>query len=107
MALRIITTPPAIDEFIPLSEYNATTPQSFDVKAVLHQLARATTIKVPTSDYEQNPELKQLAGDNATAADQNGDVHIPDVDVWVSSRYVSTTSIQFLRFVVKRSNQPD
>ena len=86
MALRIITTPPAVDEFIPLSEYNATTPQSFDAKGVLHQLARATTIKVPTTDYEQNSELKQLAGQTATAADQTGDIHIPNIDVWVSSR---------------------
>jgi hypothetical protein len=86
MALRTIRTPPAVDDFIPLSEYNATTPQSFDAKAVLHQLARATTIKVPTSDYEQNSELKQLAGEIAPAADQNGDIHIPNIDVWVSSR---------------------
>jgi hypothetical protein len=92
MALRVITAPPAIDDFIPLSEYNATTPQSFDAKGVLHQLARATTIKVPTSDYEPNSELKQLAGDNATAADPNGNVHIPDVDVWISSRYVHDTT---------------
>jgi hypothetical protein len=86
MALRIKSSPPALDDFTPLSEYNAQTPLTFDGKGVLHQLARATIVKIPTTEFEQNAELKQLAGANATSADEDGNVHIPDVDVWATNK---------------------
>jgi len=93
MSLTTITTAPTVDDFTPLSEHHEQTPGSFFAgKPVLHLQAPASKLQVSKEELEANEAVKALVATTDDAAvDAEGLVEIQDINVWVTSRYASTT----------------
>lgn len=89
MSLETFDAAPLLDDFTPLSEYSSQTPGSFfGGKAVLHLHAPNSTIKISNDQFSAQSDFQRLFGGSAPAASSDGDLHLSDVDVWVTSRHV-------------------
>lgn len=92
MAFETSDAAPAMADFALLSEHQEQTPTTFfGGKPVLHLHATSNTIKIPSEQFAAQPDLQRLAGSAPPAAADDGSIHIPGVDVWVSSRFVLTS----------------
>ena len=78
-----------VENYILLADYNAQTPESFDFNPVLHQIALAAALKIPAEQYNQSIDLQKLSGSDAPATGQDDQIHISDIDVWVTSKSVT------------------
>lgn len=88
MELDNITTSPQVEDFTPLSQHQEQTPASFfDAKAVLHLHSPAASLKISPADLESQPALADLQ-DTTRSTDNDGDVLIPNIDVWVTSTHL-------------------
>lgn len=100
MPWGFIDDAPSVADFILLSDHQAQTPSTFfGGKPVLHLHAPIATLKVPVAAAQQQG-LSRLVGDNnsaaAAAAAIDGNVEIPGIDVWVTSR--SAAPVFFFRY---------
>ena len=92
MALEIVESPPALQDFTLLSEHEEQTPNSFfPAKPVLHLHSPGANVKIPLEDVESQPALAGLR-DEDVAGDE-GQVVIEGVDIWVSSRLVMSNCL--------------
>ena len=88
MALEAIQSPPVLEEFTLLSEHQEQTPGSFfGGRTVLHLHSPGTKIKISREDLESQADLASLRNGDVSLEDEE-QVVIDDVDVWVSSRSV-------------------
>lgn len=85
-----IRSPPSLEDFITLSDFQSQTPESFiGGKPVLHLHLTGVTAKVPKSAASRLGSA--FAADTAHANPANGDVEAvveQEVDIFVGSEYV-------------------
>jgi nucleotide-sensitive chloride channel 1A len=126
--MEILHTAPVASSFVPLSEHQSHTPESFySGPPVLHHHSERCKVVILERDLRNAPALNGLRGAVSSASngaavngdgaastagendeDGNGkDVVIDDVDVWVTSEYgfFPGFSFLFLLFYVSYMNQ--
>lgn len=91
--MEVIHEAPLESSFVPLSEHQSHTPASFySGPPVLHYRSPGASLLVAKTEVEGNPAISKLLDSpqaNGTAAgdDDEQDVVISGVDVWVTSEY--------------------
>jgi nucleotide-sensitive chloride channel 1A len=92
MALETINTSPAIADFTPLSEHQEATPVSFfGAKSVLHLHSAAAKLKISKDDIDSQPAIARLQ-DDAAVPDDDDQITVENVDIWVSSQHLTIFS---------------
>ena len=90
MAYEVVSTAPKTADFTPLTEHQEQTPGSFFAgRPVLHLHCPSATVKSSKRDLASQSDFAALyEGDVSNIADQDAEVSISNVDVWVTSRYI-------------------
>lgn len=92
-AIAEVHDEPQLDSFIPLSQYEAQTPGTFfDGKPVLHFYACKTYITLPLVAQQKHRALATLTHLVESAAPQEGNTRIDDIDVWVTDKCLTLYS---------------
>ena len=85
-ALEELQNQPQLKDFRSLQEYEAQTPGTFfNGKPVLHFYARKTYISLPLVAQQKHRALEGLTH-NEEPADQEGNIRVDDIDVWVTDQ---------------------
>ena len=78
-----IRSPPSVEDYIPLAEYQSKTPDSFtDSKPVLHFELRAATASIPKS---QTGSLAIFPSDSSSVENNGEEILEQTVDVFANS----------------------
>lgn len=84
MSLEAVQELPKVENFTPLSEHQQQTPGTFfGGKPVLHLRCPSASIKISKEDLELQPVIASLGNE---VSDNEEQVIVQDIDVWVSSR---------------------
>lgn len=104
--MEVLRTPPSASSFTPLSEHQSQTPQSFySGPAILYHHSPSATLKIHARDLDSAPALSGFAngahrntnghatapvtvnGDATPEEEQDEEVELANMDVWVTSEY--------------------
>lgn len=90
-----IRSPPSLDDYIPLSDFQSQTPESFvDGKPVLHLHLTGVTAQIPKSVASQLGAVFSSSSAQGSAANGTSEETLEqEVDVFVSSEYVIGASL--------------
>jgi nucleotide-sensitive chloride channel 1A len=88
--MEVLNTSPEVSSFVPVAEHQSRTPSSFySGPPVLHYHSQRCKIVVLERELLASPALNALRGENAThnasTEDDEKEVAIDGVDVWVTS----------------------
>ena len=106
--MEILHNQPSLSDFTSLSVHQSQTPASFyDGPAVLHHHSPSCSIQLSRRDLDLAPAFTQLAaggrtvnggttanGNHEDTEEQEAEVQIPSVDIYITSEYVESVSPQ-------------
>ena len=92
MPLETIHTSPQVEDYTLLSQHQEQTPGTFfGARPVLHLHSPGAQVKIWPEELETQPALASLRDEDAPS-DNDGQVVLENVDVWVTSNYLTLFS---------------